>query len=391
MPQPFTISIDDAVLADLRSRLAATRWPDEIDNEKWEYGTNEHYIRELCDYWQHQFNWKAQEAYLNSFQHYRTTIDDVDLHFICQKGAGKTSVPLLLIHGWPDSFVRFLKIIPLLTAADANGFSFDVVVPSLPGYGFSGITKEPGMNPKKIAGLLDELMTKELGYNKYIAQGGDWGSTITEQLALYHDESLWAIHLTDVPSQHSMMPVDTPSADEKKYLEEMKIWQQTEGGYFMEQSTKPQTLAYGLNDSPAGLAGWIVEKFKVWTDNDGAIEDAITRDELLTNLTIYWVTATINASIRIYYEAMKALMQSMHNPLQKINPFDKTGDKSKVPAAFAIFPKDLSRPPKEFAERFFNVQQWSKMSKGGHFAAMEEPQALADNIRMFASKLNLDR
>lgn len=387
MPQPFNINIDETVLADLRSRLAATRWPDEIDNEKWEYGTSMSYLKELCDYWQHQFDWRGQEAYLNTFRHYKETIDDIKLHFIHQKGAGKTSVPLLLVHGWPDSFVRFLKIIPLLTAADANGFSFDVVVPSIPGYGFSDLPKEPGMNPKKIAGLLDKLM-KELGYKKYLAQGGDWGSTITEQLALYHDSSLWGIHLTDVPHQHSMMPVDKPSAAEKKYLEEMKIWQQTEGGYFMEQSTKPQTLAYGLTDSPAGLAGWIVEKFKVWTDNNGAIEDAITRDELLTNLTVYWVTGTINASVRIYYEAMKAFMQSMHNPLQKINPFDKTGNKSGVPAAFAIFPKDLSHPPKEFAERFFHVQRWTKMSEGGHFAAMEEPKALADDIRTFAVKLH---
>ena len=389
MQQPFSIQFDEAVLADLRQRLAATRWPDEIDNDKWEYGTNKSYLQNLCDDWQHSFDWKAQKKYLNSFQHYKTTIDGTSLHFIHQKGKGTTSVPLLLTHGWPDSFVRFLKIIPLLTAADKNGFSFDVVVPSIPGFGFSALPEKPGMNPKKIAGLLDELMTRELGYKKYLAQGGDWGSTITEQLALYHSGSLLGIHLTDVPTQHGLMPVDSPSAAEKKYLEEIKIWQQTEGGYFMEQSTKPQTLAYGLNDSPAGLAAWIVEKFNVWTDNDGAIEDAVTRDELLLNLSIYWVTSTINASVRIYYEAMKALMQSMHNPLQKINPFDKTGDKSNVPAAFAIFPKDLSHPPKEFAERFFNVQQWSKMPEGGHFAAMEEPQALADDIRKFAVNLKV--
>lgn len=194
MPQQFTIRIEETVLTDLHRRLAVTRWPDEIDNDKWAYGTNKSYLQDLCDYWQHQFDWNAQEAYLNSFQHYKTTVDDVGLHFIHQTGAGKRSIPLLLVHGWPDSFVRFLKIIPLLTAADTNGLSFDVVIPSIPGFGFSDIPQEPGMNPRKIAGLFNELMTKELGYKKYMAQGGDWGSSITEQLALCHDGSLWEIY-----------------------------------------------------------------------------------------------------------------------------------------------------------------------------------------------------
>lgn len=386
MIKPYTVNVDDAGLADLKARLYATRWPDELENDKWEYGTNKAYLKELCDYWQHNFDWRAQEAYLNSFQQYKTTIDDVDLHFIHHKGLGKTSIPLLLIHGWPDSIVRFLKLIPLLTAAGEGGLSFDVVVPSIPGFGFSGTTKEAGIDPKKIGGLLAKLM-KELGYKKFVAQGGDWGSTITEQLALYHDSDLLGIHLTDVPFQHTLIPVKDPTAAEKKYLAQMKVWQQTEGGYNIEQSTKPQTLAYGLTDSPAGFAAWLVEKFRTWTDNDGAIEDAITRDELLTNISLYWFTQTINSASRIYYEAMHSFRQATQNLLQNLNPFDKTGDKANVPAAFALFPKDISSPPEEFAERFFNVQRWKNMPRGGHFAAMEEPDLLAADIREFVSEL----
>jgi len=386
MIQPFSIHVDDSVLDDLRQRLAATRWPDELDNAKWEYGTNETYLKELCVYWQSEFNWRKQEAYLNSFPQFKTTIDGVDIHFVHEKGKGTTSVPILLTHGYPDNFIRFLKLIPLLTQADEEGFSFDVVVPSLPGYGFSGVTTEPGMAPKRIAGLFADLMD-DLGYQKFVAQGGDWGSSITEQLALYHKDNLLGIHLTDVPFQRTVLPLDDPSSAEKKYLEQQKEWMQKEGGYYQIQATKPQTLAYGLNDSPAGLAGWIVEKFKSWSDNEGNIEDAFTKDELLTNITIYWATQTINSAVRIYYEAMQALLKSMHNPLTKLNPFDKTGNKVDVPTGFALFPKDISSPPKELAKRFFNVQQWSAMSAGGHFAAMEQPKLLAGDIRKFVDSL----
>ncbi len=386
MPQPFSIKIAQEQIDDLHRRLNATRWPDEIANDKWEYGTNKGYLQELCNYWQHEYDWKAQEAYLNSFHHFKETIDDTGIHFIHHKGSGDNTIPVMLIHGWPDSFVRFLQLIPLLTKADDRGVSFDVIVPSIPGFGFSDLTKEPGMNPKKIAALFAQLM-KNLGYDKFIAHGGDWGGSITEALALYHKDRLLGIHLTDVPFHHAMMPVDDPNAAEKVYIEERKVWQQTEGGYFMIQSTKPQTLAYSLNDSPAGICGWITEKFKTWTDNDRKIEDAIKRDELLNNISIYWFTNTINSAHRIYYETMKALMQTMYNPLQKLNPFDKTGNKSEVPAGFALFPKDISSPPKEFAERFFAVKRWTKMKQGGHFTAMEEPQDLADELKAFAAAL----
>jgi pimeloyl-ACP methyl ester carboxylesterase len=387
MKKSYTINIKQSILDDLQTRIVNTRWTDEIENSKWAYGTNKTYLKELCDYWQNTFDWKKQEKYLNSFRHFKTIVDGFGLHYICQKGEGKNPVPLLLTHGYPDSFARFLKIIPLLTSADENDFSFDVIIPSIPGYGFSDIPTAPGMNKKRIAELFTKLMTEELGYERFVAHGGDWGGGIAEQMALYHSESLLGIHLTDIPFEHGMNEPKDASGAEKKYFETTKKWQMTEGAYAMIQSTKPQTLAYGLNDSPVGLAAWIIEKFQSWSDCDGEVESCFTKDELLTNITIYWTTQTINSAIRIYHEAMQAMMQAMYNPLVRLNPFDKTGDKSEVPAAFAIFPKDISTPPKEFAERFFNVQQWTKMTEGGHFAAMEQPALLAEDIRKFVTNV----
>jgi pimeloyl-ACP methyl ester carboxylesterase len=374
MKKFFKINVERSVIDDLKERIAATRWTDEIDNSKWEYGTNKTYLKELCDYWQHDFDWKKQEEHLNSFENFKTTVDAIGIHFIHQKGEGQHSIPLLLTHGYPDSFVRFSKLIPLLTKADENGFSFDVIVPSIPGYGFSDIPTESGMNTKRIAELFANLMTKELGYEKFVAHGGDWGSSITEQIALNYSESLMGIHLTDIPFSHlfTIPPIDLTET-EKKYLEVGKQWQQREGGYATIQGTKPQTLAYGLNDSPVGLAAWIVEKFYGWSDNDGNIENCFTKDELLTNLTIYWTTQTINSAFRIYFESMQAMYK----------PTDKKAKKIEVPTAVAMFPKDLVNAPKDFANRFFNVQQWTEMPRGGHFAAMEQPELLAGDIRKF--------
>jgi len=387
MKTPFKINIEPSILDDLKTRIANTRWTYEIENEKWEYGTNKSYLKELCDYWQHSFDWKKQEVYLNSFPHFKTIIDGTGLHYIHLRGEGKNSIPLLLTHGWPDSFVRFLKIIPYLSKADKNGFSFDVIVPSVPGHGFSDIPSTPGMNIKRVAKLFTRLVTEELGYEKFVAHGGDLGTGITEQIALYHKNSLLGIHLTDIPYHHilSMAPGELNKA-EKKYLDAITKWQMTEGAYNMIQSTKPQTLAYGLNDSPVGLAAWIVEKFHNWSDSHGDIESCFTKDELLTNITIYWVTQTINSSFRHYNEAMKDLVQEKYNPLQKLNPFDKTGVRIRVPLAVAESRIDLL-PSEEFTNKFFNVWQWTKMPKGGHFLAMEQPELLADDIRKFVTHL----
>jgi pimeloyl-ACP methyl ester carboxylesterase len=387
MIHPFTITVDPAVLTDLQTRLANTRWPDQVNNQKWQLGTDETYLRQFCAYWQNEFDWEKQQAYLNTFSHFKTTIDDIGIHFIHQKGEGPQPIPLLLTHGWPDSFVRFLKLIPLLTKADEAGLSFDVIVPSIPGHGFSDIPSESGMNAKRIAGLFAQLMSKELGYKKFVAHGGDVGSEVTEQLALHHSKLLLGIHLTDIPYHHIITAdEDKLSKVEKEYKQQVTQWQQTEGAYNAIQSTKPQTLAYGLNDSPTGLAAWQLEKFYAWSDCDGDLESCFTKDELLTNLTIYWVTQTINSSARRYNEAMKDMLQELFNPLVKLNPFGKTGTRAEVPTGVAQFQTDLL-PPREFADKFFDIHRWSKLPKGGHFAAMEQSELLGNDIRQFVAEL----
>lgn len=376
MAHAFPITIEPAILNDLRSRLQNTRYTNSFNNDKWGKGTNEPYLKELCSYWAEGFDWKKQEAYLNTFSHFKTTIDGTGIHYIHEKGKGSRKVPLLLIHGFPDSFVRFLKVIPLLTAADDDGFSFDLVIPSLPGFGFSDIPHEPGMNHQRMAGLFARLMKNELGYSQFIAHGGDWGSSITEQVALSNPHDLTGIHLTDIPWYHLFtIPPNDLTEEEKKYLQTGQQWSKTNGAYGMIQSTRPQSLGYGLNDSPAGLAGWIIEMFYHWSDCKGRLENVFTKDELLTNLTIYWATQTIHSAINLYYEAAALLAQgSTQTAINKVE----------LPTAVAIFPKDLVPAPRAFAERIFNVQQWTEMPAGGHFAAMEQPALLANDIRRFA-------
>lgn len=379
MHEPYQIRIDKEILSDLRRRLAATRWIDEVDNDNWQAGTNKAYLQALCDYWGNGFNWEQQEAYLNTFHHYTTVVQGQRLHFIYEKGEGPHRIPLLLTHGYPDSFVRFLKLIPLLTKADIDGVSFDVVIPSIPGYGFSDKPVAPGMNPAKIATLFAALMKEELGYDTYVAHGGDWGSTITEMLARQHPEQVTAIHLTDIPFIHLFeIPEGELSAEEKDYLERGRRWQQQEGGYAMIQSTKPQTLGYGLNDSPAGLAAWIMEKFHGWSDHNGNLESVFSRDELLTNLTIYWATETIHSANRLYYETGRAMAAGAHT---KTPPLA-------TPTGVALFPKDLVVAPQQYGQRVFNIQRWTKFEHGGHFGAMEQPEWLAGEIRAFFSSLH---
>ncbi len=373
--EAFRIAVPQGVLDDLRDRLARVRWPDEVAGAGWDDGTDPGYLRCLVDYWRDGFDWRTQEARLNAFAHFRVDIDGLGLHFIHERGQGPDPLPLVLTHGWPDSFWRMLKLLPLLTDPAAHGGdpadAFDVIVPSLPGYGFSDRPRARGMNAARIAALWARLLTGELGYARFAAHGGDLGSGVTKQLALNHAAALVGIHLTDVPYPYRFaVPREGVSDAERAYFAARERWQLAEGGYALVQGTRPQTLAYGLNDSPAGLAAWVVEKFRAWSDCDGDVERRFTRDELLTNLTIYWATETIGSSFRLYHEA-------------RANPPDDAGRRTTVPTGIAIFPRDIVPAPREFAERFFDVRRWTAMPRGGHFAALEEPELLAADLRAF--------
>lgn len=372
--EPFRIAIDQRAIDDLHGRLARTRWPDEIDGAGWDYGTNLAYLKELTEYWQHSFDWRAQEAQLNQYAQFRTTIDGMGIHFIHERGKGPNPTPIIITHGWPGSFFEIVKLIPLLTDPASHGGdaadSFDVIIPSLPGYGFSDRPHERGWTHEKTADVWAKLMT-ELGYDRFMAAGGDFGAIVTQRLVERYAARLIAVHLTYIGFYGSTPDPDELSAAERAYLKAVQDWSQREGAYFMIQSTKPQTLAYGLNDSPVGLAAWITEKFRTWTDCGGEIERAVSKDELLTNIAIYWFTETINSSMRTYYEGTRPA-------------FERLPD---VPAGFASFPGDLNPPPREWVARRVNLQHWTQMPRGGHFAAMEQPELLAADIRSFARQL----
>lgn len=374
--QPFKMNVPDAVLADLQERLASTRWPDEIPGSAWDYGSNLDYMKELVDYWRTGFDWRAQERAINAFPQYRATVDGFGIHFIHERGKGPNPIPLIITHGWPSSIAEMLKIIPLLTDPASHGAdpadSFDVVVPSAPGFGFSDRPTRRGMHYWRIADLWGELMTEVLGYQRFAAQAGDWGATVTSRLGVAYPGRVIGIHLSS-PAAGAQPYLGAGSREltdaEHKFAEELERWVQSEGGYMHMHMTKPQTLAYGLNDSPAGLAAWIVEKFRTWSDCGGDVESRFTKDELLTNVTIYWVTQTINSSMRLYYEGMRT-----HWILGR-------GQWIHVPCFAALFPKEIINPPREWAERTLNVQRWTEMPRGGHFAAWEEPELLAEDLR----------
>ncbi len=379
--QPFEVKIPQATLDDLRERLASTRSIPHDDATDWDAGTSPTYLRQLIDYWRLQFDWRAQEAHIHRFAHFRAALGGTTLHFIHERGRGDAPLPIVLTHGYPDSFLRFLKLIPLLTDPAAHGGdprdAFHVVVPSLPGYAFSDKPDKSG-STFNIGDLWHKLMADELGYERFAAHGGDWGSTVTEYLARSHSASVVGIHLTNVPFWHAYRKPDDLSPAEEKFLEANERFQMQEGAYEMIQGTRPQTLADSLNDSPAGLTAWIVEKFQRWSDCDGDIEKRFTKDVLLANVMTYWATETIGSSFLPYYDHTHAGVARWM--LEKAKEWVGS---SQVPTGFALFPKDLTNPPREWAQRFFNVQRWNEMPRGGHFAAMEEPELLAEDIRAF--------
>jgi microsomal epoxide hydrolase len=374
-PVPFTLHVHDAQLADLKARLANTRWPDEPPLEPWSTGTSVAYLRTLVEHWQRGFDWRAHEAQLNRFRQFTVPLAGIDLHFIHEPGAGPDPLPLLLSHGWPGSVFEFMKIIPLLTdparfGGDAND-AFTVVAPSLPGYGLSFKPGQPRFGVEEIADTFVQLMTDVLGYQRFAAQGGDWGAFITSRIGHAYPERLVGIHLNLLAVRRAAKLVQNPSDEERAFLAQLEHWLKEETGYQWIQGTKPQTLAFGLTDSPVGLAAWLVEKFRAWTDNRGSPEDALTRDEMLADISLYWFTGAIGSSFWPYHARMH-------------RPWPIPDDGVRVPMGYAAFPKEILNPPRSLAERMYrDIRRWTPMPRGGHFAALEQPAALAHEIREF--------
>ncbi len=373
---PFRIDVPEAVLDDLRDRLARTRWPAGAPGEPWGYGTDLAVLRELCEHWRTGFDWRAAEATLNAFPQFTTTIDGQLVHFLHVRSPHPQARPLLLTHGWPGSVWEFTKVIGPLVDPVAYGGSaedaFHVVAPSLPGYGFSGPTGDIGWDPERIAQCWAALMAR-LGYARYGAQGGDWGAIITANLGRVDAEHLTGIHLNMVVAAPAdpANPMAGVLPEEVEGIAAMAHFREHETGYQQIQGTKPQTLAYGLTDSPAGLAGWILEKFRTWSDCDGDVLGYFGPDDLLANITIYWVTGTIGSSCRLYCEARRS------------GRFGPAQGRVEVPTGCAIFPKELYRAPRVWADAAYDVQHWSRFERGGHFAAMEQPEALVGDVRAF--------
>ncbi|MBI1942756.1 MAG: epoxide hydrolase [Betaproteobacteria bacterium] len=367
--QPFRLQVAESALADLRERLARTRWPDEPPLEPWSTGASLSYLQDLLRYWQSSFDWRAWEAKLNAFEQYKVPMRGIDLHYILAPGRGPRPMPLLLAHGWPGSVFEFLKLIPLLQE------DFTVVAPSLPGYGLSFRPGQARFGTEDIAECVAELMTDVLGFKRFGAQGGDWGASISSVLGYRYPERLTGIHLNLMVVRRDLrFPADSPGLE--KYQAQLANFLKEETGYQAIQGTKPQTLAYGLSDSPAGLAAWLAEKFRSWSDCGGTIENAISRDEMLANISLYWFTGAIGSSFWPYYARLHRGW-----PI----PEGRTID---VPTGYAEFPKEILSPPRALAQKTYtDIRRWSAMPKGGHFAALEQPELLAREVREFFSAL----
>jgi pimeloyl-ACP methyl ester carboxylesterase len=375
-PEPFTLRVPEEAIADLRDRLARSRLPDQAPADPWAYGTDVGYLRQLVEYWRSTFDWRAEEARLNAFPQFKVPLGGIDLHFLHVPGKGPAPCPLLLLHGWPGSVFEFLELIPRLTDPALFGGdpadAFTVVVPSLPGYGLSFKPGQPRFGVEEIADCVAELMHGALGYTSFAVQGGDWGAITATRLGYAHPEKLIGIHLNLLAIRRDQQDVADPTPEEQAYLEERATWLREETGYSWIQGTKPQTLAFALSDSPAGLAAWIVEKFRTWSDCGGNVESAFTRDRLLANISFYWFTGAIGSSFWPYYAVR-------HRPWPI--PDGRTID---VPTAYAQFPAEILRPPRSLAQRTYtDIRRWTVMRHGGHFAALEQPEALANEVREF--------
>jgi pimeloyl-ACP methyl ester carboxylesterase len=378
--EPFSVRVAAQTLRDLKARIQNTRWPEPAPGGAWEQGTDRGYLQALLRYWADEFDWRAQETGINEFAHFRADIDGVRIHYVHERARRGTGIPLILTHGWPSAFLEFLPLVALLTDPPAHGIGgpgFDLVLPSLPGYGFS---ERPArrVTYRDVAGFWHKLM-RGLGYERYGAGGTDFGAGVATFMALDDPEPLIGLHLTNLEVAPYVGPGSRPlSEPERAYVEQVAGWEQTERGYTAIQSTKPQTLGYALNDSPAGLAAWLVEKWRAWSDSGGDPDRRFSRDFLLTMVTLYWATETITPSMRDYFD----------NRRWQGEPRLGLDDVVRVPTAIAHFRNAFipeGHVPREWAERLYNVRRWTTMPRGGHFAAIEEPELLARDIAAFFS------
>ncbi|MET0657846.1 MAG: epoxide hydrolase family protein [Steroidobacteraceae bacterium] len=382
--EPFSVRVSDAVLDDLKLRLQRTRLAPDFANDEWQYGTNGAYLQELMTHWRDDYDWRQHERAMNQFPHFRTVIDDVPIHFIHVRGKGPKPLPLMLNHGWPWTFWDFRKVIGPLSDPAAHGGdpadAFDVVVPSLPGYGFSTPLKKPGLNPWTTADLWVKLMAG-LGYPKFATHGGDWGAMVSAQLGHKYADRLFGAHITlMVPLDYfggAGVPPEDYAPHELPWLERAQAFFQSETGYGAVQMTKPQSLAYGLNDSPAGLCAWILEKRRTWSDCRGNVESRFSKDDLITTMMLYWITESFGTSARFYYETAHNLWQPVHPRMPVVE----------APTGVAVFLNEVILQPKRWAQRYYNLQRWTEFPSGGHFAPMEEPDVLIGDIRAFFRSL----
>lgn len=374
-PTPFTLHVDEAALADLRERLARTRWPEQPPGEPWATGTDRAWLQRLVAHWRDRFDWRAQEARLNAFPQYTVPLHGIRLHYLHVPGQGPAPLPLLLSHGWPGSVFEFTELIPRLTDPARFGGdpadAFTVVAPSLPGYGLSFEPGQPRFSIEAMADCLADLMTQVLGYPRFAAQGGDWGAFVSSRLGAVHAERVLGIHVNLLAVRRDPQLLQNPSPEERRFRDELEHFLKEETGYQWIQGTRPQTLAYALTDSPAGLAAWIGEKFRAWSDCDGDPERVFTLDQILAHVALYWFTGAIGSSFWPYFARL-------HGPW----PIPDGG--VKVPMGYAAFPREILRPPRSLAARqYADIRRWTEMPRGGHFAAMEQPEALAREIVEF--------
>ena len=382
MMRDFKVNFTEKEISLVYQKIKDYPWSSMPDLDGWEHGTNKKYLKELCDYWVSEFDWHKYEKQINNFENFITNVEGTDIHFIKKKGSNLSSTPLLLMHGWPGSVIEFLDIIEKLASPEISGVnknnSFDVIVPSLPGFGFSGKPDKP-IGPRKMAEILNKLMIKNLGYKNYMAQGGDWGATIANWIGYDHSKFCKALHINCLTMRH---PDGPQSDDEKNWQKRFDNDQIMQDGYRTQQATKPQSLSYGMMDSPVGIAAWILEKMYFWSDlKDKNLESVYSKDTLIANIMVYILTKSFNTASWIYFGRREEGGRFFPKDFKKIT----------VPTAAAIFPAEMSEwPPRSYVERIFNIKQWSEMPGGGHFAALEKPDLLVDDIRKFLRSLRFN-